>query len=391
MKILLFTTLYPNAAQPRFAPFVEQRLLQLMKSESVEARVVAPVPWFPFGHERFGEYGVFARVPHEEVRNGVVIKHPRYVLLPKVSMSLAPLLMAIGAYRSLRRAQREGFDFDLIDAHFLYPDGMAAILLGWMLKKPVVITSRGSDVNLHLNYRFPRWLTDRLIRRAAALITVSEALKKRLESLFSNLPPITVLRNGVDLERFQPGEREQTRSELGLTGTTLISVGKLHELKGQGLTISALQQLPDATLLLVGEGPDREKLERLAESLGVSDRVRFLGSQPNELLSKFYCAADIMVLASSREGWANVLLESMACGTPVVATAVGGTPEVLRDPALGVLIQERSAAGIARAVRELLDRYPERALVRNYTSKFDWLDTSVGQMSSFRNALNIKN
>ena len=150
MKILLFSTLYPNNEQPGHSLFVEQRLLQLLNSGGIEARVVAPVPWFPFRRKGFGDYGAFSRVAREERRNGVEVFHPRYLVIPKIGMSIAPFLMALGSWLALRRVKQSGFDFDLIDAHFLYPDGLAAVLLGQWFKRPVVITCRGSDVNLHL-------------------------------------------------------------------------------------------------------------------------------------------------------------------------------------------------------------------------------------------------
>src|SRR5207253_8046638 len=121
-------------------------------------------------------------------------------------------------------------------------------------------------------------------------------------------------------------------------------------------------------------------LENLAANLGIKDRVRFLGSLDREALCDVYNSADALVLASSREGWANVLLESMACGTPVIGSAVWGTPEVIARPEAGLLMEKRDAASIVAAVKELRRALPDRAATRRYAEGFDWQATSDGQL-----------
>jgi glycosyltransferase involved in cell wall biosynthesis len=160
--------------------------------------------------------------------------------------------------------------------------------------------------------------------------------------------------------------------------------------KAHDLTIGALPLLPDVKLLIAGIGPERKKLEALAASLGVADRVTFLGAVAQTELKKYYNAADAMVLASSREGWANVLLESMACGTPVVASNVWGTPEVVAAPEAGVLMKERTSKGIADALTELRRNYPDHAATRRYAEGFSWDDTTNGQLTLFSRIINSR-
>ena len=383
MKLLTFSTLFPNLERPSHGIFVETRLRHLVASGRVESRVVAPVPWFPLRHARFGTYGRFARVPQTEVRSGIEVRHPRYALLPKIGMTPAPLLMAMAVKPVLRRLIDEGFDFDAIDAHYFYPDGVAAAMLGKQLGKPVVITARGSDITLLPQYRWPgkmiRWAAD----QAAGIITVCNALREELIVLGADPAKVVSLRNGVDLELFRPLDRAAVRKELGVDGFTLLSVGNLVPVKGHELTIGALQELPEARLMIAGSGPERERLEALAVQLRVADRVRFLGPQPQAKLREYYNAADAMVLSSSREGWANVLLESMACGTPVVASKVWGTPEVVAHADAGVLMQERSERGVAAAVRALQAAYPAREATRRYAEGFSWDATTQGQLQLF--------
>lgn len=384
LKLLLFSTLYPNAAQPIHGPFVERRLLKLLATGRAEARVVAPVPWFPSTSNRFGKYAAFARVPRRERRNGVEVLHPRYPLIPKFGMSLAPLLMAVAVRPILEEVVDAGFDFDVIDAHYYYPDGVAAALLGRWLDRPVTITARGTDINLIPEHKVPRSLIRWAARHSSASIAVCEALKQEMIGLGMDAERIHVLRNGVDLEHFRPSDRTEARGRAHIPdGRWMLSVGLLIERKGHDIPIRALPGLPGWSLMIAGDGPLRRELGELAKQLGVESRVRFLGAVPQSELPTYYSAADALVLASSREGWANVLLESMACGTPVVASSVWGTPEVVACDAAGVLMPERNADGLITALRELESHYPSQQRTRAYAEQFDWMPTTRGQLEIF--------
>ena len=384
IKILTFSTLFPNAARPNHGVFVETRLRHLVASGEVSARVLAPVPWFPSTHPRFGEYARFARAPRAEVRFGLQVDHPRYFLPPKVGMNIAPMLLALSAKRVIQRMLEAGEDFDLIDAHYFYPDGVAAVLLGQWFNKPVVITARGTDINLIPQHTVPRKMILWAARHAAGVITVCQTLKDAIVAL--GIPPerIVVLRNGVDLNLFQPVEREAERARFNLSRHTLLSAGNLVPVKGHDLIIRALPALPDIDLLIAGEGPDKAMLTTLAAELGVADRVRLIGAMPQAELRRYYGAVDALVLASSREGWANVLLEAMACGTPVIASNVGGTPEVVATPEAGVLMKARTPEAIATSVNALFANYPEHSATRRYAEQFSWDDTTAGQLKLFR-------
>lgn len=387
MKILTFSTLFPNAEKPGHGIFVETRLRHLVASGKVQSRVVAPIPWFPLRHRHFGKYASFARAPHEEIRSGIRVAHPRYPLLPKVGMAIAPALLANAVKPTIGRIIDEGYDFDLIDAHYFYPDGVAAALLGRHFNKPVVITARGSDITLIPQYRLPRTMIRWAATRADGIITVCNALKDEIVRLGVAADRVTSLRNGVDLQLFQPVDRDAARNALGLTQFTLLTVGHLVPVKGQELIIAALPMLAGVQLLIAGNGPDRKKLEDLARHLNVADRVRFLGALPQAELKNYYGAADALVLASSREGWANVLLEAMACGTPVIASKVWGTPEVVAAPEAGMLMAERTPDGLVQAVHALRAHYPDRAATRRYAERFSWDDTTAGQVQLFQRIL----
>ena len=388
-KVLLFSTLYPSSARPGHGIFVETRLRELLKTGAVQAKVMAPVPWFPSTHPRFGAYARMAETPAAEIWNGIEVRHPRYPLLPKVGMTTAPVLLAAASLGPLRQLIREGFDFDVIDAHYYYPDGVAAALLARWLGKPLAITARGTDLNLIPEHALPRRMIRWAAQQAQASIGVCSALMDVLRDMGVPGTRLHVMRNGVDLLRFSPQPQLASRQRLHLVGSPiLMSVGYLVERKGHHLIIQGLPDIlsvhPQARLVIVGDGELRGALQQLAQELGVADHVTFAGSVPQTELAHWYSAADLSVLASSREGWANVLLESMACGTPVLATAIWGTPEVVASPAAGALVSERSAQALAQGVLELLLRLPAREAVRAYAEGFSWQSTSEAQCQLFR-------
>ena len=384
MKLLTFSTLFPNTQQPSHGIFVQTRLRYLLGSGVVESKVVAPVPWFPSTNQRFGHYASLAKVPLSETRFGIEVLHPRYPVIPKIGMSIAPPLLYRAVKPVIAKIIDEGYDFDAIDAHYFYPDGVAAVMLGRYFNKPVAITARGTDINLIPAHMLPRKMILWAASHAQGMITVCAALKDAMVELGIPAERITPLRNGVDLELFKPGNREELRNVLGLHRFTLMSVGHLIERKGHDIGIRALTSLPGVHLLIAGDGPERKNLENLAQRAGVIDRVAFLGSLSQPELKDYYGAVDALVLASSREGWANVLLESMACGTPVIASNVWGTPEVVASPEAGVLMPSRTAAGLVSAAHALQDNYPSHEATRAYAERFSWADTTQGQIDLFR-------
>ncbi len=377
LNLLVFTTLFPNAAQPNHGVFVENRLRHLLSTGQARATVLAPVAWFP---------GRSVAAPAEERRHGLRVLHPSWLSVPAIGMRAAPWLLYQAAARTLAGLLAQGERFDAIDAHYFYPDGVAAIRLGRRFGLPVVITARGSDITQFPDYPAPRRMILQAAREAAAVITVSGGLRDALVALGAEPGKITVLRNGVDLAMFRPVDREAARRTLGIAGRTLVSVGALIPRKGHDLTIEALTRLPGWRLVLAGQGPERGRLEALAASLGVADRVQMLGAVPHAELAGLYSAADLSVLSSSREGWANVLLESMACGTAVVASPIPGNPEVVASPEAGFIAETRSADAIAACVRQWEADPIARTATRAYAEGFSWDETSAGQLAIFEKA-----
>lgn len=364
MRVLTLSTLFPDAERPNFGVFVERQTLGLAAA-GAEVEVVSGegVPTWPLSLHP--HYGRARRLEREEAWKGLRVHRPLFRVLPR---------RPAGAARALAEAALplvETLRPDVIDAEFFWPDGVAAMHLSRAAAIPFSIKARGSDI--HFWGGVPGVAGQMLEAAAAAhgLLAVSAALKASMAELGMPAGKICVHYTGIDLDLFRPAPRAAAKAALGVEGPLLVSVGALIPLKGQRLVIEALAELPGATLILAGDGPERGALERLARTRGVSERVRFLGNRPHGALPGLLAAADVMVLPSEREGLANVWLEALACGTPLVISDVGGAREVVDRQEAGRLVPRQPAA-IAEAVRELLASPPEPEAVRRTAERFSW-------------------
>jgi glycosyltransferase involved in cell wall biosynthesis len=366
MKILTFTSLFPNQKRPDFGIFVFQRISHVASRPGNLVQVVAPVPYFPswIPSRRWGSYG---QLPRQERFGNLDVCHPRYPFLPGVLMPLHGLLMFLGSLLLVQRLHRQ-FHFDCIDAHYVYPDGFAAVLLGKMLGLPVFLSARGTDINVFPSYWTIRPMIVWSLRNAAGIIAVAAALKSAIVNLGLPSERVCVIPNGVDLERFHPYDQFEARRALGLPtdGKIAISVGSLTEVKNHKLLIAAFAKvsegLPELRLYIVGEGPLRPALENLIRELRLQEKVSLVGPRPNEELALWFSAANVSCLVSFREGWPNVLMESIACGTPIVATRVGGVPEIICSPDLGVMAEQNSESVAATLQLALAREWNRKAL-----------------------------
>ncbi|GGF65818.1 glycosyl transferase family 1 [Alteromonas lipolytica] len=382
IRMVTISSLFPNKNDPKLGIFVKTRLRHFLATyQNIDLEVIAPVPWFPFKHKIFGEYAKYAGVPYQETIDGMTVYHPRYLVLPKIGMYLTPKFMAKAITRTLTKLHRAR-RVDLIDGHYFYPDGVAICQAAESLDIPFTCTARGTDINLIPQYPKALAMLRTVFDKAAHMMTVCQALKDEMVKLGVPDERVTVLRNGVDLNLFSASDnakQAQLKAQGQINEKLVLSVGWLIERKGHHLIIEALQNLDNVRLVIAGDGPDLVKLKQLAEQCKVSERVQFLGGVDQPTLNQWMMTADALVLASSREGWANVLLESMASGTPVVATKVWGTPEVVKPESQGELV-ERNVADIARGIQHVLSKDVDREAVRRYAEQFSWKETCEGMM-----------
>jgi glycosyltransferase involved in cell wall biosynthesis len=382
MRVLTFTSLFPNSAQQNHGIFVYQRLAHLVKRPGNDVEVIAPIPYFP-GFIKASRWQDFARVPLYEELGSLRVHHPRYPLLPKL-MPLHGLLMFLGSYRLAMRLHREK-PFDCVDAHYLYPDAFAAALLARRMQVPLIVSGRGTDVHSFPRFRTIRPMIRWTLAKSTGRIAVSQALKEQMQCISTG--EVAVIGNGVDPSRFHALPRDEARRKLGLPahGNNIVMVGKLTRNKGQHLLIHAVQPMvqknSEFRVYLVGEGPERSALIQLITSLQLQRNVELVGARPNSELADWYSAADVSVLLSENEGWPNVILESLACGTPVVATPVWGIPDIITSPELGILVK-RDIETIRRGLTQALQTRWDRDQLVRYASQRTW-DTVAEELEQF--------
>ena len=393
--VVVLSSLFPSDIQPGTGLFVRERAFRL--GARLPLSVVAPVPWFPLqGVLRRLRPGARPGAPRRETQRGFEVVFPRFFSVPLLLRRLDSLAMALGAWPRLRRLQRQG-RLDVLDAHFGYPEGHAASLLGRWLGVPVTITLRGTEGRHAQDPQLGPLLAAGL-KRADRVFSVSESLRQVALDLEVEFARTRVVGNGVDIARFQPLPKAESRAALGLPGDgpVLVSVGGLCERKGFHRVMAVLpelrQRFPALRYLVVG-GPSAEgdwtaRLRALAEELQLQDCVTFTGALPSEALSRVLSAADVFVLATRNEGWANVFLEAMACGLPVVTTRVGGNAEVVSRPDLGTVVPFDDSPALRDAVADALTRRWDRAAIRRHAEAHVW-DLRIDELENEFRALAV--
>lgn len=369
IRAIVLSSLYPNRMQPGFGNFVHERVRRLATLAAVV--VVAPV--------RF-RLGRAPTVAGEDVMDGIRVLHPRYAVVPRVCKWSDGFLFAIGVLPVFRRAVRE-FSPDIVDAHWGYPDGFAAYLLARLHGLPVVITVRGSDINVFLRERLRGYLLKYCLRHADHIIAVSSALKQSMVDRGIAADSISVVRNGVDTEQLFPQDRISARQELGLPteGKVVVCIGNIVPIKGQDLLLKAFREIAKhgEYLVFVGDGEMRRALARQVGEFPpwLAESIRFVGRQPHEEIPRWIAAADLLCLPSRNEGLPNVVLEALACGRPVVATRVGGVEEVVTSTEVGRTVPPEDVGALGQALREVLDEKWDAELIRRAAERFSWGDT----------------
>lgn len=392
-RIVVFSSLFPSAVQPGAGLFVRERMFRV--GRELPLAVVAPTPWFPLQSllRRF-KPGFRPGAPAHETQQGHEVWFPRFLSVPGVFKGLDGLAMALAAWPRLARLKREG-RLDLIDAHFAYPDGYAATLLGRWLGVPVTITLRGTEQRQARDPALAPKLRAAL-ERATRVFAVSESLRQVALGLGIAGDKVQVVGNGVDLARFSPLPRAEARAALGLAADVpvLVSVGGLCERKGFHRVIERLpalrERFPGLVYLVVGgPGPEGDlgpQLRAQVAAAGLDEAVRFLGPLPPEALRGPLSAADVFVLATRNEGWANVFLEAMACGLPVVTTAVGGNAEVVCRAELGHVVPFGDGRALESAIADALARDWDADTIRRYAAANTW-DRRVAELVAVFRAL----
>ena len=385
MRILTISTLFPNAAQPNFGIFVERQVSGLAGRPGIDVTVINPIGIAPWPLSRSARYAELAALPLHEQWRGLNVNRPRFTLIPKFGGPYNPIMIARSILPLVRKLHAEK-PFDLIDAEFFYPDGPAAMRIAEALGIPFTIKARGADIH---HWGTARGCAPQVLQaagKAAGMLAVSSALKADMATLGMDAGKIMVHYTGLDQSRFAPRDRAAQKAKLGIAGPAILCAGALIPRKNQALLIEALEMLPGVTLLLAGQGPSEGDYRFQAVTLGVQDRVRFMGNVPHDELPALFAAADVMALVSKSEGLANAWVEALACGTPVVASNVGGAPELIRSPDAGRIV-ESDVVAVVTAIQDLLDNPVSPPHVAAQVAHFSWASNAEVLEGFFRRVI----
>lgn len=381
MRVLVVTKIFPNAAEPLSAPFNRQQFAALAARPGVEiADVLATIPYYPGAGllARWSSAGRLGEVPAREVIDGLPVRHPRTLFVPRAGhgtwgpLYVASLVPLVPRYRG---------KVDVVLASWAYPDGFAGVVLARMLGVPAVVKLHGSDINVNARLPGPRRQLSWALPRAARVVAVSRALADEVAALGVPRERLALVMNGVDAELFRPGDRAAARAALGLPAGVPIAlyVGNLKEAKGVLDLAAAFERLAarraDAHLVVVGGGDARAALDATAARLG--GRMHVLGPRPLADVPAFMAACDVLALASWAEGTPNVVLEALASGRRVVATSVGGIPDLVHAPALGELVAPRAPDALADALDRALSTPYDPAAVAALGARGGWASSAA--------------
>lgn len=386
MRVLVVSTTFPSVADPYRGVFVKERIKALAHMPDFEVRVISPVPWFP-PIKAVKKWYKWSQYPREEIFDGLTTYHPRYLLPPKVGGYFHSELILPVVRRLAKRIYKQ-FPFDLIDSHFVYPNGVVATKLAQSFQVPVTMTGRGEDM-----IRFPNdpMVGDRIrwaLPIASQCVGVSREIADAMEANGAAPERTQVIANGIDRDKFHPLEMAKCRDRLNLPQDRkiILSVGELIPRKGFDYLVNAMPQVikkhPSALLVIVGRkgrfGRDcTASIQATIREHSLEDHILFAGACPHDELVYWYNSADLFALMSASEGSPNVLLEAFACGTPAIATPVGGIPDEFALPGQGILLTERTTEAAVASLMKALSTKWDRQLIAERMQSRTW--TAVAQ------------
>jgi glycosyltransferase involved in cell wall biosynthesis len=353
--VLIITRIFPNAVEPLSSPFNRQQFSALGRLCDVE--VMATIPWFPGASlSARSKAGSLASVPSRDVIAGLNVRHPRVVYVPRLAgmsgaLEVASLLPHMASLRG---------KFDVILGSWAYPDGAAAVALGRLMHIPTVIKVHGSDLNVQSTMRGPRANLKFALPRAAHVVAVSRSLGDKAIELGVAKDRVSVVSNGVDASLFHVRDKAHARHQVGWSSDEglILYCGRMERDKGVLDLIKAFTrvcpQIDGLSLALLGDGSAMQEAREMAQPLG--KRVQFLGARPLAEVPLWMSAADVVTLPSHAEGSPNVVREALACGRPVVATRVGGIPELITSRDFGTLVEKGDAGALADALLDVATR-----------------------------------
>lgn len=361
-RIIIVTNLYPNCNEENRGIFIRQLVERL--ADKFDVSVICPVPWRPkflVNSDRV--------IPKKDIINGIRVEYPRHLVIPKTLRFSYGWLMYLSLLPVLRRMHKISA-IDLISAHWIYPDAFGAMKAAKKLNIPIVAHALGCDINEYSKYWLRKIQISQVLKASDRIIVKSIDLAIKVEQLGAVADNIKTIMNGVDKGKFYPRLMEETRKKVGLSPSIkyLLFVGNLQVEKGLVYLLTALPKVAksDFKLLIIGSGPQEQIMRDLVESLNISSKVEFLGSLAHDQIPIYLNAVDALCLPSLREGCPNIVIESLSCGTPVLASNVGAVPDMITDSQKGIIVNSESSYAIANNIPRILNIKEENEVA------FDW-------------------
>jgi len=391
----MLTRLFPSTAFPTLGTFCLERARALAKHADV--RVMVPTPYFPRGLPAPKEWRLWSEVERESKLEGsIIVTYPRYLSIPKIASFSQGFAVAHSAYQDFK-AHYAGWQPDIIDGHFAFPDGYAAVQLARKIGCPAVVTCHGADLRIYPELPTVKDMLSQTLHSADRVISVSTDLKQRSVALGCPEENAVFLTNGVDPTKFALRTKAECREKLGLPVDRKIGVyvGYLIDRKNQSLVIRAIDKIrkrghTSPLIVLVGDGPNRKRLERETAELGLAEHVQFAGQRSHEEVAVWMGASDWLLLSSDYEGWATVYFEAMACGRPVLTSNVSSARDAICKPDYGCVIEPATPEAFATAIIEASSKEYDPKLIRAYAEKNSWSNWSEKAITLFEKIIEEK-
>lgn len=394
LKVLISSSIFPNNIEVTKGIYIFHQAKALTKYCNV--KVITPIPYFP-AFLKLSGYSLYSKIKRRENIDGLDVLHPRVLVIPKIGRSLYGILYAVSLYPIMKRI-KVSYNPDIILGFWAYPDGFSNVLLSKKFKIPVIIGGRGCDINDAASLIMKKIMVSWTLKNSDKVFAVSEAMKAVMISLGCESDRIKVIPNGLD-KVFKPIDKEKAQEIIGIdlkdySCKIILSCGRLSPEKGLDNLLRGVVSLKengvDFILLLVGDGPEKIRLQSLTSELNLKNHVRFIGEMDHKKIPALMSLADIFCLPSIREGWPNVVVEALGCGTPVVASKVGGVPEILRSPDYGIMVPPMDVNALGKALLNTLNKEWDNVKVINAVCNRSWDNVAQEIYNEIRTVLNNK-
>lgn len=394
MNVLLYSSEFPTPANRSSSVFTYYMAKELNKLCSLQ--VVSALPWFPNVdylkvNKKWAEK---AEIPFSFDFNGLTVSYPRYPLLPKISSNFHPFLQAVGSFNHVKKLHKKN-NFDVINAHWIYPDGVAAVILGKWLRIPVVLTAMGCDINVFGQNPVKRMQIVWALKNAQKATAKSLDLVRKMQGMLSQPHNIEQIPNGVHAEKFifTTEKKKALRQQFNLSNDKqyLLYIGRLSEEKGLDILIAAMNELKKNNLLsfqvlIAGSGNLDSYLKSCVSNYNLENSISFLGQLSREEVALWMAVSDGVCLPSRREGLPNVILEALASGLPVVASRVGGVPELLNKEN-GIMVEPENPQALAEGIVKLFTTEWNRTRIYSSVKHRTWKSVAQQYYQCFKSAV----